>query len=127
MFSKKIRNVVIITLCLLIPLVVSIVEGFNGTMNILLGDDRTKEIMDEYNELKNNTTLLQNEGLSQDAIDNSNSNKKIDELKTKMLDEISRNGKVYASIQGRIEKTAESGGLSEENSENMFMRQYGSK
>ena len=127
MFSKKYRNVVIITLCLLIPLVLSIVEGFNGTMNILLGDDRTKEIMDEYNKLKNNTTLLQNEGLSQDAIDNSNSNKKIDELKTKMLDEISRNGKIYASIQGRIEKTAESGGLSEENSENMFMRQYGSK
>ena len=127
MFSKKYRNVVIITLCLLIPLVLSIVEGFNGTMNILLGDDRTKEIMDEYNKLKNNTTLLQNEGLSQDAIDNSNSNKKIDELKKKMLDEISRNGKIYASIQGRIEKTAESGGLSEENSENMFMRQYGSK
>jgi hypothetical protein len=127
MFSKKYRNVVIITLCLLIPLVLSIVEGFNGTMNILLGDDRTKEIMDEYNKLKNNTTLLQNEGLSQDVIDNSNSNKKIDELKTKMLDEISQNGKIYASIQGRIEKTAESGGLSEENSENMFMRQYGSK
>jgi hypothetical protein len=126
MFSKKYRNIVIIVLCLVVPLLLSVVEGFNGTMNVLLGDDRTKEITDEYNSLKKNTSLLENEGLSQESIDSSNSKKRIDELGKSVVSEMSQNGNIYAGVQGRLEKMAENGGLGEENTEKMLIRQYGS-